>query len=101
MTEVLFDFIAGLIKAWGCRGLPSVWLYFFALYLSIYSPQAYLYIDEAHSTGAVGPRGRGVCDLLDVDPADVDCLMGSFAKCFAANGGYIAASKVCLRACMC
>ena len=27
---------------------------------------AYLYLDEAHSIGAVGPRGRGVTDHLGV-----------------------------------
>jgi serine palmitoyltransferase len=24
--------------------------------------KAYLYVDEAHSVGSLGPRGRGVCD---------------------------------------
>ncbi|OJJ45068.1 hypothetical protein ASPZODRAFT_134496 [Penicilliopsis zonata CBS 506.65] len=53
----------------------------------------YLYVDEAHSIGAVGPRGRGVCDFFKVDPAEVDILMGTFTKSFGANGGYVAASK--------
>ncbi|QGA21749.1 hypothetical protein EYB26_009460 [Talaromyces marneffei] len=54
----------------------------------------YLYIDEAHSVGAVGPRGRGVCDYFKVDPANVEILMGTFTKSFGANGGYIAADKI-------
>lgn len=53
----------------------------------------YLYVDEAHSIGAVGPRGRGVCDFFRVDPGEVDILMGTFTKSFGANGGYIAASR--------
>ncbi|KAK3375294.1 pyridoxal phosphate-dependent transferase [Podospora didyma] len=53
----------------------------------------FLYIDEAHSIGAVGPRGRGVCDYFGVDPAEVDILMGTLTKSFGANGGYIAAEK--------
>ncbi|KAI5280223.1 serine palmitoyltransferase component, partial [Ascosphaera acerosa] len=53
----------------------------------------YLYVDEAHSIGAVGPRGKGVCDYFGVDPAEVDILMGTFTKSFGANGGYIAADK--------
>ncbi|OKL58434.1 Serine palmitoyltransferase 2 [Talaromyces atroroseus] len=53
----------------------------------------YLFVDEAHSIGAVGPRGRGVCDYFKVDPAQVDILMGTFTKSFGANGGYIAADK--------
>lgn len=43
--------------------------------------QFYLYIDEAHSIGALGPRGRGVCDYFNVDPREVDILMGTFTKC--------------------
>lgn len=53
----------------------------------------YLYVDEAHSIGALGPRGRGVCDYFGVDPAEVDILMGTLTKSFGANGGYIAANK--------
>ncbi|EQK97818.1 serine palmitoyltransferase 2 [Ophiocordyceps sinensis CO18] len=53
----------------------------------------YLFIDEAHSIGALGPRGRGVCDYFGVDPSEVDVLMGTLTKSFGANGGYIAAEK--------
>ncbi|GJC81001.1 serine palmitoyltransferase 2 [Colletotrichum liriopes] len=53
----------------------------------------YLFIDEAHSIGAVGPRGRGVCDYFGIDPGRVDILMGTLTKSFGANGGYVAAEK--------
>ena len=53
----------------------------------------YLYLDEAHSIGALGPNGRGVCDYYGVDPNDVDLLMGTFTKSFGAAGGYIAGKK--------
>ncbi|EEB07222.1 serine palmitoyltransferase Lcb2 [Schizosaccharomyces japonicus yFS275] len=53
----------------------------------------YLYIDEAHSIGAVGPNGRGVCDYFGVSTNDIDILMGTFTKSFGAAGGYVAASK--------
>ncbi|CAK1549302.1 unnamed protein product [Leptosia nina] len=53
----------------------------------------YLYLDEAHSVGALGPRGRGVTDYARVDPKDVDILMGTFTKSFGAAGGYIAGTK--------
>lgn len=56
--------------------------------------KAYLYLDEAHSIGAVGPSGRGVTELFDVNPADVDVMMGTFTKSFGAAGGYIAGKKV-------
>jgi serine palmitoyltransferase len=52
-----------------------------------------LFVDEAHSIGALGPRGRGVCDYFGVDPSEIDILMGTFTKSFGANGGYIAADK--------
>ncbi|KAL0014634.1 hypothetical protein SO802_001703 [Lithocarpus litseifolius] len=55
--------------------------------------KAYIYLDEAHSIGAIGKTGRGVCELLGVDPADVDIMMGTFTKSFGSCGGYIAGSK--------
>lgn len=51
-------------------------------------------MDEAHSTGAMGKRGRGVCDYYGVDPREIDILMGTFTKSFASAGGYIAGTKV-------
>lgn len=52
-----------------------------------------LFVDEAHSIGALGPRGRGVCDYFGIDPAEVDILMGTLTKSFGANGGYVAGDK--------
>ncbi|KAG9246076.1 serine palmitoyltransferas-like protein 2 [Calycina marina] len=52
-----------------------------------------LFVDEAHSIGALGPRGRGVCDYFNIDPAEIDILMGTLTKSFGANGGYVAAEK--------
>jgi serine palmitoyltransferase len=52
-----------------------------------------LFVDEAHSIGALGPKGRGVCNYFGVDPAEVDILMGTLTKSFGANGGYIASDK--------
>lgn len=55
--------------------------------------KAFVYLDEAHSIGATGPTGRGVCEHTGVNPADVDILMGTFTKSFGAMGGYIAGSQ--------
>jgi len=52
-----------------------------------------LFVDEAHSIGALGPNGRGVCDYFGINPAEVDILMGSLTKSFGANGGYVSADK--------
>ncbi|KAI8867483.1 PLP-dependent transferase [Ramicandelaber brevisporus] len=53
----------------------------------------YLFLDEAHSIGALGRRGRGVCDYFGIDPRRVDVLMGTFTKSFGSAGGYIAGSR--------
>lgn len=55
--------------------------------------KAYMYVDEAHSVGALGVTGRGICEYTGVDPDDIDVLMGTFTKSFGAMGGYVAASK--------
>ncbi|XP_076682291.1 serine palmitoyltransferase long chain base subunit isoform X2 [Andrena cerasifolii] len=64
--------------------------------------KAYVYLDEAHSTGALGKHGRGICDYYKIDPREVDILMGTFTKSFGSAGGYIAGSKdTQSRACLC
>ncbi|CAB1343074.1 unnamed protein product [Coregonus sp. 'balchen'] len=55
--------------------------------------KAYLYLDEAHSVGALGPRGGGVVDYFGLDPKDVDIMMGTFTKSFGAAGGYIGGKR--------
>jgi serine palmitoyltransferase len=53
----------------------------------------YIFVDEAHSIGALGPHGRGVVDYFGVNPRSIDILMGTFTKSFGAAGGYVAGSK--------
>eukprot|EP00005_Dracoamoeba_jomungandri_P004445 CAMPEP_0174251000 /NCGR_PEP_ID=MMETSP0439-20130205/977_1 /TAXON_ID=0 /ORGANISM="Stereomyxa ramosa, Strain Chinc5" /LENGTH=419 /DNA_ID=CAMNT_0015331209 /DNA_START=387 /DNA_END=1646 /DNA_ORIENTATION=+ len=55
--------------------------------------KAYLYVDEAHSIGALGKKGRGICDYWGVNPDEVDVLMGTFTKSFGSVGGYISGPK--------
>eukprot|EP01116_Phalansterium_solitarium_P021714 TRINITY_DN687_c0_g1_i1.p1 TRINITY_DN687_c0_g1~~TRINITY_DN687_c0_g1_i1.p1 ORF type:complete len:517 (-),score=36.69 TRINITY_DN687_c0_g1_i1:1607-3157(-) len=55
--------------------------------------KAYLYVDEAHSIGALGSSGRGVCEYCGVDTSDIDVLMGTFTKSFGSVGGYISGSQ--------
>jgi serine palmitoyltransferase len=54
---------------------------------------AYVYLDEAHSIGAMGASGRGCTEYTGVDPTDVDIMMGTFTKSFGGMGGYIAGDK--------
>ena len=55
--------------------------------------KAYLYVDEAHSIGAIGERGKGICEYSNVNPNNIDILMGTFTKSFSSIGGYIAGSN--------
>lgn len=55
--------------------------------------KAYVYLDEAHSIGAMGRSGRGITDFFGCDPKEVDMMMGTFTKSFGAAGGYIAGSR--------
>jgi serine palmitoyltransferase len=54
---------------------------------------AYVYLDEAHSIGAMGPTGRGLSEYTGTDTSDIDIMMGTFTKSFGGMGGYIAADK--------
>ncbi|XP_041353081.1 serine palmitoyltransferase 2-like [Gigantopelta aegis] len=55
--------------------------------------KAYVYLDEAHSIGAMGSHGKGIVDYFNLDVKDIDVLMGTFTKSFGSSGGYIAGSK--------
>jgi len=51
---------------------------------------AFLYLDEAHATGVLGPRGMGLAGLA---PGRVDLVMGTFSKALGSMGGYVAGSR--------
>ncbi|MFD9673252.1 aminotransferase class I/II-fold pyridoxal phosphate-dependent enzyme [Streptomyces sp. NPDC059981] len=58
---------------------------------------ALLMIDEAHSIGTVGERGRGVGEFFGVDRSGVDLWMGTLSKAFASCGGYLGGSARMVR----
>jgi 8-amino-7-oxononanoate synthase len=53
---------------------------------------AYVYVDDAHGMGVMGPEGRGTMHHFNVTK-DVDFNMGTFSKSFASIGGVISGSK--------
>ena len=53
---------------------------------------AYVYVDDAHGIGVMGPQGRGTMHHFDL-AREVDFNMGTFSKSFASIGGVISGSK--------
>ena len=59
--------------------------------------KALLMVDEAHSIGVMGRRGRGIGEHFGVNPADVDLWMGTLSKALGSCGGYIAGTHTLVR----
>jgi 7-keto-8-aminopelargonate synthetase-like enzyme len=55
--------------------------------------KALLMIDEAHSIGTIGARGRGIGEHFGTRPSDVDIGTGTLSKSLGSCGGYVGGSK--------
>jgi 8-amino-7-oxononanoate synthase len=53
---------------------------------------AYVYVDDAHGLGVMGPQGRGTMNHFNLQH-EVDFNMGTFSKSFASIGGVISGNK--------
>jgi len=53
---------------------------------------AMTYLDEVHSVGLYGEKGKGIAVEMKVDQ-EIDIINGTLAKAYGQMGGYIAASK--------
>ena len=58
-----------------------------------YRHDAWLMLDEAHSIGVLGATGRGITEHFGIDPGEIDFIIGTLSKTFAASGGFIAGRK--------
>jgi 8-amino-7-oxononanoate synthase len=54
---------------------------------------AFLYVDEAHALGTMGPRGRGIAEHFAIDPQEIDLWMGTLSKALGSCGGYVAGDR--------
>ena len=52
-----------------------------------------LMVDDAHSLGVLGSRGRGLHEHFGIESTAVDIWTGSLSKAIPANGGYVAGSR--------
>lgn len=50
---------------------------------------AFIYLDEAHATGVLGPQGRGLSAMTQ----GIDLVMGTFSKAMGSFGAYVAGSR--------
>ncbi|MBA3053340.1 MAG: 8-amino-7-oxononanoate synthase [Sphingomonadales bacterium] len=51
---------------------------------------AFLFVDEAHATGVLGPNGAG----LSAQAPGADLIMGTFSKALGGFGAYVAGSRL-------
>lgn len=53
---------------------------------------AYLLVDEAHSMGVLGEKGRGLAEAAGVED-EVDFIIGTFSKSLGAVGGFLVSDE--------
>lgn len=50
--------------------------------------EAYTMVDEAHATGVIGSKGKGVCEHFNVEDK-IDIIMGTLSKAVGSLGGFV------------
>jgi 7-keto-8-aminopelargonate synthetase-like enzyme len=59
--------------------------------------KALLYVDMAHCLGVMGKRGRGIMEHWNVDPHEIDIVMGTISKGLGSCGGFIGGTKTLMQ----
>jgi 8-amino-7-oxononanoate synthase len=57
---------------------------------------AILFVDEAHATGVIGPKGAGLVNALGLT-REVEIQMGTLSKAIGVSGGFICGSDTLVR----
>jgi 7-keto-8-aminopelargonate synthetase-like enzyme len=57
---------------------------------------ALLFVDEAHATGVIGPKGAGLVNALGLT-TEVDVQMGTLSKAIGVSGGFICGSDTLIQ----
>jgi|SRR5579884_1098554 len=57
---------------------------------------AFVYLDDAHATGVLGPHGAGSCDHFGLSSPRI-IQMGTLSKAFGSLGGFVAADQSLIR----
>jgi len=57
---------------------------------------AFIYLDDAHGTGVLGPRGRGTCDHFQLRSNRI-IQMGTFSKALGGFGGFVAGCELLVK----
>ncbi len=55
--------------------------------------KSWLLVDEAHSIGVMGDRGRGISEHYGEDPSRIDLIVGTLSKSFVSCGGSLCARQ--------
>jgi 8-amino-7-oxononanoate synthase len=58
--------------------------------------EAFIYLDDAHGTGVLGPRGGGTCEHFNLSSSRI-VQMGTFSKALGGFGGFIAGSDLLIK----
>jgi len=59
--------------------------------------EAFIYLDDAHGTGVLGPRGGGTCEHFNLSGNHRIIQMGTFSKALGGFGGFVAGSDLLIK----
>lgn len=58
--------------------------------------EAFIYLDDAHGTGVLGPHGSGTCEHFNLSSSRI-IQMGTFSKALGGFGGFVTGSDLLIK----